>query len=182
MRGWRAGLWLALCAAAWPAGVARADDADADAPAVRLRVGGGAEGVAYGYFIPTSGRGRVDLAIDYAVSRHVELRLMPSLSFGFGVADDLFFDVSAGLAAALRLRPAPVYTIWLGYAARVGVAAEVDDPSDSVGALGVHGPQLSLTSFRFGEGGRYELDHWGELLLPPFAGYGFGFAFRAAVE
>ncbi|MBK6520299.1 MAG: hypothetical protein IPG04_40790 [Polyangiaceae bacterium] len=170
---------LALGAALLTPRQARADD---EPGPLTLRVGGGLEGVGYGYFIPTSGRARLDLAIDYAVSPVVELRLLPSLSFGLGVNYDLFFDLSGGVAAALRLRPTPVYTIWLGYAARVGVAAEVEDASETVGALGVHGPQLSLTSFRFGEQGRFELDHWGELLLPPFAGYGFALAFRARVE
>jgi hypothetical protein len=66
--------------------------------------------------------------------------------------------------------------------ARVGVAAETSDAADTVGALSVHGPQISLASFRFGESGRFEFDHWGEALLPPIWGYGVGFAFRVRVD
>jgi hypothetical protein len=154
----------------------------AESEPTRVSVGGALEGVAYGFFVPTAGRARFDVALDYLATPAVELRLLPALGFGLGVADDLFFDFSASLSAALRLSPAPVYTLWIGYMARVGVAAETADAADTVGALAVHGPQLSLSSFRFGEGGRFELDHWGELLLPPFPGYGVGLAFRVRVD
>lgn len=169
---------LALGPRALGPGVACAEESQT----TRVSVGGALEGVAYGFLIPTSGRARFDVALDYLATPAVELRLLPSLGFGLGVADALFFDLSLGLSAALRLSPAPVYTIWLGYMARVGVAAETADAAETVGALAVHGPQLSLASFRFGEGGRFELDHWGEALLPPIWGYGVGFAFRVRVD
>lgn len=157
--------------------------ADAQQPeSTRVSVGGAVEGVAYGYFVPTSGRVRFDLPIDYLATSAVELRALSSLGFGLGVSNDLFFDLSLSLSLSLRVRPAPVYTIWLGYMARVGVAAETADAADSVGALAVHGPQLSLSSFRFGERERFEFDHWGELLVAPIWGYGTGLAFRVALD
>jgi hypothetical protein len=169
---------LVLALAALLPGAAHAEEAST----TRMSVGGALEGVAYGIPIPTSGRARFDFALDYLATPAVELRLLPSLGLGLGVADDLYFDLSLALSAALRLSPAPVYTIWLGYMGRVGVAAETADAADTVGALSVHGPQLSLASFRFGEDGRFELDHWGELLLPPIWGYGIGLAFRVRVD
>ena len=143
---------------------------------LRIGVGGGLEFAAFPFF-PSAVSTVFEANFDLRLARAVDLRLAGSIGLLLGQADDTYLALLPGALAALRINPAPYYSLWLGYGAKLGVASELDD-ADSLGVLPLHGPSLSLSSFRFGSRGQFELDHWGTLFVAPIWGYGASLLLR----
>jgi hypothetical protein len=146
-----------------------------------LMLGGGGEALAF-WFLPSAGDVYVEGALNVRLAKAVDFRATQRLGFGVGLADGgAFFTCLPALILSFRFHPAPYYTIWLGYEGRVGIAAHVSG-SDDVGVLPLHGPDLSLASFRFGRRGEFELDHDGGIFVAPIWGYHGGFTLRYSFE
>ncbi len=168
---------LCTAAAAGPADTTRAAGAEDSAADWREEragtsywLGGGVEMLAF-YVFPTGGLATLEGALDVRLAKAVSFRLTQLLGFGGGVSDSGFFTVLPTLRASFRFYPAPYYSIWLGYSGRAGLAVALGDAREPVGVLPLHGPDLSLASFRFGARGEFELDHGGGAFLTPFWGY-----------
>lgn len=148
---------------------------------VYFLLGGGADALAF-YFFPTAGAAFIDGAVDVRLVRWVDFRATTSLSFGAGVADELYFLTMLMLRPEIRFHPTPHYTIWLGYSGRLGVGVYFEEENEQAGVFPLHGVDLSLTSFRFGERGQFELELDGGAFLPPTLGYRAGLALRHSFE
>lgn len=179
----RWGLALPTLLAAFRPLVAMADEASKPAAdwternsGHRISVGGGLEFSAFPLF-PSAVSTVFEASFDLRLAREVDIRFAGSLGLQLGEADDTYVAVLPGALAALRVNPSPYYSLWLGYGGKLGLAAELGD-ADSLGVLPLHGPSLSLSSFRFGSRGQFELDHWGTLFVAPIWGYGASLLLR----
>ena len=143
---------------------------------LRVSLGGGLEFAAFPLF-PSAVSTVFEASFDLRLARAVDIRFAGSLGLLLGEADDTYLAFVPGALAALRVNPVPYYSLWLGYGAKLGIAAELED-ADSLGVLPLHGPSLSLSSFRFGSRGQFELDHWGTLFVEPIWGYGASLLLR----
>jgi hypothetical protein len=64
----------------------------------------------------------------------------------------------------------------------VGIGAYTSSQYEPAGVLPLHGPDLSLASFRFGSRGQFEIDQGGGVFMPPIWGYHFGLTVRYSFE
>ena len=139
-------------------------------PGVSYSLGGGVDILSF-WLIPTGALATLEGSLNVGLSRGVDFRLTGLFGIGAGVSDSAYVTALPGVRAAFRFSPVPRWSMWAGYEGRLGVAAYVTEDNDPVGALPLHGPSVSIASFRFGSRGQFEFDHDGGVFLPPIWGY-----------
>jgi hypothetical protein len=140
-------------------------------------IGGGGDAMAFGP-TPSAGVGLLETALNVGLAPAVDFRLGGTFGLGAGVKRDVYALGMWGLRLGFRCYPSRYYGIVIGVAGRVGAAVSGSERAESSGFFPLYGPELSLSSFRFGSRGQYELELDGGLFLPPTWGVRAGLALR----